>query len=106
MLKTVQDTKRPAGRPVAAVHRQVLFILTNHEAEEVYLCGDFNEWSSRSLPMIWHADYRWWEKRLMLPPGCYEYQFIVDGKWIHDPQACNNVPNANGSLNSVVEVKL
>jgi 1,4-alpha-glucan branching enzyme len=104
MSKTVQDKKRPAGRPTAAAHREVIFNLSNREAEEVYLCGDFNQWSPRSLPMIRRGDNPWWEKRLVLAPGRYEYKFIVDGIWIHDPQACHNVPNANGSLNSVMEV--
>ena len=106
MSKSVKDTKRPASLPDATPKREVVFSLNTHEAEEVYLCGDFNEWVPRSLPMIHRENNHWWEKRLVLPPGRYEYKYIVDGEWFHDPRSCNNVPNAHGSLNSVVEGKL
>jgi 1,4-alpha-glucan branching enzyme len=106
MTKAVKDTKRPTNLSAATPKREVAFILNGREAEEVYLCGDFNQWIPRSLPMIRHGENRLWEKRLVLPPGRYEYKFIVDGEWIHDDQARNNVPNAHGTLNSVVEVKL
>ena len=102
MIKT--DSNR-AGRPArSAARREVAFILNSPEADRVYLCGDFNEWAPDSLPMVRHGGERWWEKRLALPPGRYEYKFIVNGVWIHNPDAPENVPNAYGSLNSVVEV--
>ena len=96
------QTRRCHARPT---RREVAFILSSPEAEEVYLCGDFNEWSPGSLPMIRHGGDHWWEKRLVLPPGRYEYKFIVNGVWIHNPDAAENVPNVYGSLNSVVEVQ-
>jgi type 1 glutamine amidotransferase len=45
-----------------------------------------------------------WEKELTLKPGKYEYKFVVDGKWIADPNNKNTVWNSLGSQNSVVEV--
>ncbi len=106
MSNAVKNTKRSASLPVANPKREVAFIFNGRDAEEVYLCGDFNQWIPRSLPMIRHGDNRRWEKRLVLAPGRYEYKFIVDGEWIHDVRACNNVLNAHGSLNSLVEVEL
>jgi 1,4-alpha-glucan branching enzyme len=105
MSKRVLDMNKPAGRPATAAHQEVTFILPNHEAGEVYLCGDFNQWSPRSLPMIRHEDNRGWQKRLTLLPGRNEYKFLVDGHWLHDPQGRENVSNIYGSLNSVVEVR-
>ncbi len=46
-----------------------------------------------------------WETVLALAPGRYEYKFVVDDEWIHDPNARENVPNEEGSLNSVMEVR-
>jgi hypothetical protein len=40
-----------------------------------------------------------------LGPGRYQYKFLVDGEWIVDPAASQNVANAFGTLNSVLEVK-
>ena len=105
MSKAIKDPPIPAGRSVSAAAREVAFILNSPGAESVYLCGDFNEWFPGGLPMIRRMDGRLWEKRLLLPPGRYEYKFIVDGVWMHNPDAGENVRNAFGSLNSVVEVR-
>ncbi|MGB7747988.1 MAG: glycogen-binding domain-containing protein [Verrucomicrobiia bacterium] len=106
MTKTIgsgrERTNRSSAHPGP---REVAFVLSSPEAEEVYLCGDFNEWSPGSLPMVRHGEDHWWEKRLALAPGRYEYKFIVNGVWIHNPDAAENVPNIHGSLNSVVEVR-
>ncbi len=105
MSKAVKDAKRPINFSAASPKREVAFVLSSHEAEEVYLCGDFNQWIPGSLPMIRHDEDHWWEKRLVLEPGRYEYKFIVNGVWIHNPDAPENVPNIHGSLNSIVEVQ-
>ena len=77
------------------------------------MCGDFNEWSPRSLPMVRHGEDHSWEKRLMLEPGRYEYKFIVNetgcqprcrGKyaeclWL--PQFRRGGPAMNAPLNPV-----
>ena len=83
---------------------EVTLGLERPEAEEVNVCGDFNQWSPTSLKMIRRPDNGRWQKRLTLPPGRYQYKFIVDGEWLHDPEAFENVPNQYGSLNSVLEV--
>jgi 1,4-alpha-glucan branching enzyme len=84
---------------------EVEFVLESNGAERVYICGDFNQWRPTSLRMIGNPAAGLWEKRLLLPPGRYEYKFVVDGNWTHDPDARENVSNAFGSLNSVVEVR-
>jgi len=92
------------GAPIAPKLIEVTFSLDRPGAQEVYLCGDFNQWSATSLRMIRHGASDRWEKRLTLAPGRYQYKFVVDGEWIHDPEASENVPNHHGSLNSVMEV--
>jgi 1,4-alpha-glucan branching enzyme len=82
---------------------KVFFTLEHADASEVYLCGSFNEWSETSLPMIFLGAGKW-VKQLVLPPGRYEYKFLVDGTWISDPSGAHKVVNAFGSTNSVVEV--
>jgi RNA polymerase-binding transcription factor DksA len=42
--------------------------------------------------------------KLSLPPGRYEYQFVVDGRWIHDRAARELADNPFGGINSVIEV--
>jgi 1,4-alpha-glucan branching enzyme len=86
--------------------REVDFVLECNGAEHVYVCGDFNDWHATCLRMVGHAESGLRAKRLVLPPGRHEYKFVVDGNWLHDPDADHNVSNIYGSLNSVVEVRL
>jgi 1,4-alpha-glucan branching enzyme len=96
------ETKASVAKPP---RREVGFVLECTGAEHVYVCGDFNDWHPACLRMIGNADDGLWEKRLTLPLGRYEYKFVVDGNWLHDPDARENVSNIFGSLNSVVEVR-
>ena len=86
--------------------REIKFVLEYRGAEHVYLCGDFNQWRPACLRMVGDPNVGLWEKRLILALGRYEYKFVVDGKWLPDPDARENISNIHGSLNSVVEVAL
>jgi 1,4-alpha-glucan branching enzyme len=107
-LKNQPGQKDKMETKASAANRQcrdIDFVLEYNGAEHVYVCGDFNDWHPTCLRMIGNPDAGLWEKRLTLPPGRYEYKFVVDGSWRHDPDARENVPNIYGSLNSVVEVR-
>jgi hypothetical protein len=45
-----------------------------------------------------------WTVSVTLPPGRYEYRFVVDGQWLSDPSAKESVHNTFGGTNSVVVV--
>ncbi|MGD1086260.1 MAG: glycogen-binding domain-containing protein [Verrucomicrobiota bacterium] len=98
-----QKDQGNGSRSAKAGRIEVVFALERTEANEVYLCGDFNQWSATNLPMIRRDDFLW-EKTVSLPPGRYEYKFLVDGKWTADPRSPQEVVNAFGSTNSVAEV--
>jgi 1,4-alpha-glucan branching enzyme len=89
--------------PAAPNAVKVTFAFFEPNAKHVSLCGDFTGWASHATPMKRHDDGHW-ETTVALPPGRYEYKFIVDGQWIPDPQARENVSNNQGTLNSVVQV--
>ena len=80
------------------------FLLHEENAHQVFLCGEFNQWSPEATPMIRQPNGAWLAK-LALPPGRYQYKFIVDGQWVPDREARESVFNEYGSLNSVIEVK-
>ena len=76
----------------------------------VHLAGTFNGWDTAATPLTRQADGTW-ATTLDLPPGRYEYKFVVDGEWCCEPdcdgphQGCPKcVPNPFGSMNRVVEV--
>lgn len=70
---------------------------------DVFLAGSFNDWHPTAFPLV-RLDEGRWAKELVLPPGRYEYRFVVDGEWIADPAAAESVPNGCGGFNSVIVV--
>ncbi len=90
---------------VIRVHEggEILFSLIGHaDAKEVILAGSFNGWDEHAIKM--NKVPGGWQLRAGLPPGRYEYKFITDGVWIHDPSNKENVTNEHGTLNSVLHV--
>ena len=76
----------------------------NHQcANEVCIAGSFNDWHPSVTPMIRWGN-RKWVKELALPPGRYEYRFVLDGQWVDDPAAKETVPNPFGGFNAVLVV--
>jgi hypothetical protein len=71
-----------------------------NEAKRVYLSGDFNGWSPDAYPMKKTADG--WVFDLRLPIGKTRYKFVVDGKWILDPENKLWEQNEFGTGNSII----
>jgi len=92
-----------APKPTATQSAKVTFVLLDLGAKHVSLSGEFNGWSPNATPMK-RDEAGHWETTLQLAPGRYQYKFIVDGEWIPDPLAHENVWNQHGTLNSVIEV--
>jgi 1,4-alpha-glucan branching enzyme len=89
-------------------NHRVTFSFKATEAKEVILSGDFNNWSPKKHPMKknWNG-MQWngtWEKTVMLPPGKYEYKFLVDGKWENDPLNEKTHMNSFNTTNNVIEI--
>jgi 1,4-alpha-glucan branching enzyme len=72
-------------------------------ARTVYLVGDFNDWQPQTHPMKTSGDGSW-RATVKLAPGPYQYKFVVDGAWVNDPDAADQVPNPYGTLNSRIFV--
>ena len=76
----------------------------NNNAQAVCIAGTFNDWNPTTTPMLTTGPGQW-IKELALSPGIYEYQYVVDGRWINDPQAVKSTPNPYGGRNSVLVVE-
>ena len=74
-------------------------------ATTISIAGTFNDWRPGATPMVSLGDGRWC-KEMKLKPGVYEYQLVVDGEWMLDPQASETVTNslAYGQMNSLLKV--
>lgn len=81
---------------IGTVHR---FVLDGfQDARSVMCSGNFIEWDEHQLPMKRTATG--WELEYLLPPGNYEYKFIVDGHWITDPANPYKTTNEHNTDNS------
>ena len=83
--------------------RKVIFSLESPDTKEVILMGDFNEWDATKHPMKKDNDGIW-RKIVMIYPGRYEYQFLVDGKWLNDPQNEKICQNCYGTYNNYIVI--
>ena len=72
-------------------------------AHKVCIAGNFNDWHPSVSEMLEMGPGKW-VKDLELPPGTYEYRFVVDGNWVTDHRCAHTVPNAFGELNSLFVV--
>ena len=99
-MKQKRTNHKPAGDSgTKPVHVE----FAHASATKVAIAGTFNDWRPEATPMIPVGDGRW-AKRLALPPGTHEYCIVVDGRWMADPRAPENVPNPFGGMNSVLRV--
>jgi 5'-AMP-activated protein kinase regulatory beta subunit len=90
--------------PKKKIKRQkITFSFESSDAKEVILMGDFNNWNPKKHPMK-KDDNGKWTKAVLLPPGQYEYKFMVDGQWKEDPQNDRICSNKFGSYNNVVNL--
>ena len=82
----------------------ILFVLNAPNARNVYLTGEFTNWSSEGIRMEKDESAGLWRAVLHLEPGEYEYRFILDGVWIKDPDNTDSVLNEFGQENSLLVV--
>jgi len=83
--------------------RKMTLSLEAPNAKEVMVVGDFNTWNATTHPMK-QDEAGVWKKMFMLPPGRYEYKFLVDGRWRNDSKNDQVCPNCYGSLNNVLTI--
>jgi chromosome partitioning protein len=82
----------------------ILFTLDAPNAQNVYLTGEFTNWSREGVRMRKDEKDGFWKATLLLDPGEYEYRYIVDGIWIKDPNNTDSVLNEFGQENSLLIV--
>lgn len=96
VVTSVQPIK-PAGQPTISLE------LVKPDAKQVAVAGSFNDWKPERTPLVQAANGRW-VGDLAVKPGRHEYLFVVDGQWLPDPNAKENVQNPFGGKNSVLIV--
>ncbi len=72
-------------------------------ADEVCLAGDFNRWKVCDARLT-RVGEDVWSVSLELPPGRYEYMFVVDGRWVTDPHAMGFHDDGFGNRNAILVI--
>jgi 1,4-alpha-glucan branching enzyme len=83
---------------------RVTFSLLAPDAKEVFISGDFNGWSQDPQCRMQAHNGRWL-RTFNLSPGRYHYRFVVDGRWLEDPENPLKETNPFGEMDSLLEVK-
>ena len=69
-----------------ADENELLFVLPALNAEQAAVVGNFNSWEPTPLSDADGGGI--WTANIALPPGRYEYAFVIDGRWWgQDPHA-------------------
>lgn len=91
------------GPSLLAHHIRVTFELPSCVwADQVYVAGDFNNWSQQALPMQQSRDGVW-RAALDLPVGqSYQFRYVIDGQWHTDSHADGFSESGFGTENSVI----
>ena len=100
-------SERGAADAVEADAAEVVtrFVFVAPEAASVTVTGDFASWSQQGIELHDLRGTGVWTTDVPLPPGVYQYTFIVDGtEWRTDPTAVSQVDDGFGRVNSVVIV--
>lgn len=104
---------KPPARPAIAGRARIVrraelqpvrLEFCQEEAHKVSIAGSFNNWDAPATQMVRVEPSRWL-RVLFLPPGRYEYLFVVDGHYLTDPTATESAPNVYGCMNSILTVK-
>ena len=67
----------------------------------VQVAGSWNQWRARDLDLVGDDT---WMLSLSIPPGTFQYKYIIDGVWIHDPSK-KWLQDAEGNINNVIKVE-
>ncbi len=88
--------------------REVVVRYRDPAANDVRIAGDFNGWvPDKGVRSLIESDgeTRVWTKILRLPPGTYQYRYVVDGEWRDDPENPERELSAAVGRNSVLVVR-
>lgn len=77
----------------------IFFLRNNKQAKKVELAGSFTNWQNAAIQM--RLTDSGWIAAVPLAAGKHWYKFIVDGRWITDPENIQNENDGKGNTNSV-----
>lgn len=81
----------------------VLFRIHAPGSRIVEVVGEFNGWG-RSKLLLNPTKDGWWELRIPLPPGRYQYVYLIDDETLTPPESTITIDDGFGGQNGYLEV--
>ena len=100
-VKAVAAAKTATPENAAPMKKCAFVLSTATDAKNVCVAGDFSNWTPMPMKKL-RGNF---QTSVALPPGKYQYRFIIDGQWRPDPACPESAPNGFGEINSVVHVQ-
>ncbi len=91
-------------RKAKTKNKPVKFQCKADKGSKISVAGSFNSWDAKIHKLKPNQTSGQHEIELELPPGTYEYKFIINDEWRIDPECKQWVCNEFGTMNSVIEV--
>lgn len=80
------------------------FMLHAPKAGSVYVLGDFNGWKKSEANRLVKLENGSWSTHFSLKNGRYRYKYLVDDRWIHDPDNLDMETNVFGTQDSIISI--
>jgi len=90
--------------PIIKGHTIQFFYNGTTAVKEVGIVGTFTGWKPLENSMK-QSGKNLWTITFKLPPGKYQYQFIIDGRWENDKFALSYVPDQFAGRVSFFQIK-
>lgn len=92
--------------PPRVENNRLVFCFHHDAAQSVALAGDFNGWNPARSIGAKQSDGIWRIEIEMLPPGSYQYKFVVNNhQWVDDPNNGLKLSDGYGGFNSALHVE-
>ncbi len=81
------------------------FFLKGEQFKDVYVVGDFNNWTKNDQFKMKKIEPQTWAINLPLKKGKYNYKFLANEKWFNDPYNLYQEDDSFGGKNSVIQIR-
>lgn len=82
----------------------VAFDLWTTSGVPVFLAGSFNGWHPESFAMMERGHSGIYSACARLARGSHAYKFVVDRRWVGDPENPNRESDGHGGFNNLIYV--
>jgi len=101
-LSELSEQERKETEEASLKVKRVVFTLRVPRAKSVNVVGDFNNWLIDENSRLIQKNGVW-TKIMYLEPGNYRYRFVVDDKWMEDPDNPETEINPFGEKDSILK---